>query len=130
MIRSIAIIGCLLTAIPASAQEVLLAVGGVEVVVPGGVIGTVAVGDPKVADVAVEGDGSVLVFGKAAGETGLVVFDRDRQLVHSSTIRVVPSTRSDLVTVRRAGERGLSSEDWMCGDGTCARVPPPGGGAR
>lgn len=128
MIRSMTIIGCLMAALPAAAQELLLPKGGVQIVTPGVLIGTVVIGDPKVADVAVEGDNTVLVFGKGVGQTELIVFGLDRSVVHSSVIQVVPATGSDLVTVRRGTERGLTSEDWLCRDGGCSRVIPTSSG--
>lgn len=128
MIRSITIIGCLMAAFPVAAQEVLLPKGGVQIVNPGARIGTVVVGDPLVADVAVEGESTVLVFGKSVGQTDLVVFGIDRDIVHSSVIQVVPAAGADTVTVRRGAERGVVSEDWLCRDGGCTRVVPVRGG--
>lgn len=127
MIRFITIIGCLMVAFPVAAQEILLPKGGVQIVNPGARIGTVVVGDPLVADVAVEGESTVLVFGKSVGQTELVVFDIDRSIVHSSVIQVVPAAGSDTVTVRRGGEQ-VTSEDWLCRDGNCTRVVPVRGG--
>lgn len=128
MIRSMTIIGCLMAAMPAAAQEIVLPKGGVQIVAPGVLIGTVVVGDPNVADVAVEGDDTVLVFGKSVGQTELVVFGRDRTIAHSSVIQVVPAVVPETVTVRKGAERGLTSEDWLCRSGGCTQVIPAGTG--
>jgi Flp pilus assembly secretin CpaC len=106
----------------AHAADVLaIAVGQVSVVRAGGSIGTVAVGDPSIADVAIEGDNSVMVFGKKAGQTDLVLMSNGHRLLLRSHIIVSPSAADDSIVIRRPGSQGVTEEAWYCTP-TCARA--------
>lgn len=115
MRRLVAVIGFVLTATPAAAGELDVAIGQVEVVRAPAPIGTVVIGEPRVADVTVEGDMSVVVFGKSAGETDLILFDQARQVMMTARVTVLPAINSDFVTIRRPGEKGIDHEVWVCG---------------
>lgn len=117
MIRIIACAAVLTAALPALAQDVALAVGQVSIVTTSGAIGSVVVGDPKIADVAVEGTNSVMVFGKALGVTDLVVFNAAHEVLHSSRIEVLAADVNHSVVVRSPGASGISDVSWKCLDG-------------
>lgn len=85
-------------------------------------IATVAVGDPGVADVAIEGDRSVMVFGKRPGQTDLVLMGHNNQPIMRSRILVGTMGGDDTVVVRRPKSDGMDEEAWFCAP-NCARVP-------
>lgn len=85
-------------------------------------IATVAVGDPSVADVAIEGDRAVMVFGKRAGQTDLVLMNHNHRPILRSRIMVGTMAGENTVVVRRPGDDGVNEEAWFCAP-ACARVP-------
>jgi Flp pilus assembly secretin CpaC len=85
-------------------------------------IATVAVGDPSVADVSVEGDRAVMVFGKRPGQTDLILMGHNQRPILRSRIMVGTMGGEDTVVVRRPSPQGMDEEAWFCAPG-CARVP-------
>lgn len=118
MLKSLAFVAVLAAAIPALAEDIPLAVGQVSVITPGPKIGTVVVGDPRIADVTVDGETTILVFGKAKGATDLVVFDQTRAIVYSGQITVAAVANEDDVVVRGPGQADVT---WTCGDDMACR---------
>lgn len=121
MLSKIICIAALLGPCAALASEIQLRVGGVEMIESPVPVGTVVVGEPKVADVAVDGPNAILVFGKGSGETDLVVLDRERRAIMTAHVLVTPSDRGGAVTVRRSGEKGMVDEIWNCSASSCAK---------
>lgn len=106
----------------ARAEDVLtIGVGRVAVVNTKKSIATVAVGDPTIADVAIEGDQSVMVFGKKPGETDLVLMGADQRPVLRSHVFVGTMSNSDVIVVRRPGAGGMTDEPWFCAPG-CVKM--------
>ena len=65
---------------------------------------SIVVGNPSIADVTVQDNTNVLLFGKAPGLTNIYVFDDKGEAVKNLTIRVrTPS--SDMLTVHRGVAR-------------------------
>ena len=111
-----------LAAGPAPAADFIsIGIGQVSVVHASQSIGTVAVGDPKIADVAIEGDAAVVVFGKKPGQTDLVLMSHNHRLILRQRIVVGTAGGPDTVVVRRPGETGISDEGWFCAP-NCVRV--------
>lgn len=111
MLRKIICIAALMAPWPAVAGEIMLSVGGVEVIQSPVPVGTVVVGEPKVADVVVDGTSAILVFGRGGGETDLVVLDRERKTIMTTRVTVGGGEK---VTVRRASDKGITDEIWNC----------------
>lgn len=114
MLSKIICIAALMAPWPAAAGEIMLAIGGVEVIQSPVPVGTVVVGEPKVADVAVDGTSAILVFGRGSGETDLVVLDRERKTIMTTRVTVGGAARGGTVTVRRASDKGITDEIWNC----------------
>jgi Flp pilus assembly secretin CpaC len=85
------------------------------------VISTLVVGDPEIADVVAEGENAVLVFGKKAGRTDLVLMDAGHRLVRKSTIVVGVTGGEDTIVVRRGDKDGVTADAWVCAP-SCAKV--------
>lgn len=119
MIRPIVFAAVLAVAFPAVAEDMSVAVGQVATILSDSPPGTVVIGDPRVADVAVEGR-TVMVFGKAAGETDLVVFDQNRDILFAHRIAVGVAS-GDSVTVLSPGAAGVITARWSCPNGRCVK---------
>ena len=122
MIRLAFLLATVLAA-PAYAAEdpVAVAVGRVTIVHSSRAIATLAVGDPAIADVIAEGENAVLIFGKKAGRTDLVLMDSGHRLLRKSAIVVGPMAGGDTIIVRKPGTEGIVEDSWVCGS-TCAKV--------
>ena len=68
----------------------------------------VVVGNPAIADVAVQKNGVLVLTGKAYGETNLLALDEQGQLVSESWLRVQASNRNMVVY------RGAEPETYSC----------------
>ena len=64
--------------------------------------GSVVIGNPNIADVAVHDSTLLFVSGKSFGTTNLLIFDKDGNTVYSADV-VVTTNTANLVTVNRAG---------------------------
>lgn len=110
------------SAIARSDDFIAIGIGRLTVVRASESIATVAVGDPSVADVSVEGDRAVMVFGKRPGQTDLVLMGHNQRPIMRSRIMVGTMGGEDTVVVRRPGTHGMDEEAWFCAP-ACARVP-------
>lgn len=70
---------------------------------------TVIVGNPIIADVALQKNGVVILTGKSFGSTNLIALDRGGNMLAESTIRV-QAPQAAVVTV----QRGLDRESYSC----------------
>nr|WP_091972992.1 pilus assembly protein N-terminal domain-containing protein [Methylobacterium gossipiicola] len=70
---------------------------------------TVIVGNPIIADVALQKNGVVILTGKSFGSTNLIALDRGGNMLAESTIRV-QAPQAAVVTV----QRGLERESYSC----------------
>jgi Flp pilus assembly secretin CpaC len=70
---------------------------------------TVIVGNPAIADVAIQKSGIVVVTGKSYGETNLIALDAVGNMLAESTL-VVQATSQAIVTV----QRGLERQSYSC----------------
>ena len=117
-ILAIATLAVLLaSAFAAGAEDgfLVVGVGRISLVHAKQSIATVAVGNPEIADVAIEGDRSVMVFGKKSGETDLVLMNDAHRPIVSSHILVSPGgSGADMIIIRRPGKDGIVAEPWFC----------------
>ncbi len=70
---------------------------------------TVVIGNPAIADVAVQRSGIVVITGKSYGETNLIALDAGGNML-AETALVVEATRDAIVTV----QRGLERQSYSC----------------
>jgi Flp pilus assembly secretin CpaC len=70
---------------------------------------TVIVGNPAIADVAIQKAGIVVITGKSYGETNLIALDTGGNML-AETALVVEATRDAIVTV----QRGLERQSYSC----------------
>jgi len=80
--------------------------------------GTVVLGDDTVADVALANDRTLVLTGRAAGQTNLIVLGPEGAPVLETVISVTESERTAQVAVHRGGER----LDYVCAP-DCAAAP-------
>ncbi len=71
---------------------------------------TIVVGNPLIADVALQPGGMVVVTGKGYGATNVIAMDRNGEILLDRIIQVEGPTDLKLVTVYR----GLSRESYSC----------------
>jgi Pilus formation protein N terminal region len=71
-------------------------------------VGTIIIGNPLIADVALQAGGNVVITGKGYGSTNLIVLDRAGATVLTKTIQVVGPR--DTVVVYR----GVDRESYSC----------------
>lgn len=89
---------------PAAAEQMWLTMDQVRPVKLEVPAHSVVVGNPAIADVSVQDNTNLLLFGKAPGLTNIYVFDAAGEAVKNLVIRVrTPS--SDMLTVHRGAER-------------------------
>lgn len=65
--------------------------------------GSVVIGNPDVADVAVTNNNRLFITGKSFGTTNLIIYDVEGRQIFSSDV-LVTTTATNLVKVARAGE--------------------------
>ncbi len=121
MKRMLAVAFLLGTAPALADTPIAVAVGQVTVVRSTQTISTLAVGDPTIADVVAEGENAVLVFGKKAGRTDLVLMDGQHRLLRKTSVIVGLSDGDNTIIVRSAGKDGVVNDAWVCLP-TCAKV--------
>jgi Flp pilus assembly secretin CpaC len=99
-----------LLALPASANDVitLLLDNATVIKVPQNTA-TLVVGNPMIADVAMQKNGIMVLTGKAYGETNMLALDDKGQLVSETRLRVQRPARGTVVVVR-----GAEPETYSC----------------
>lgn len=121
---------------PAHAENLRLDIGEIRVLPMDVPVATVVVGNPKIVDVAVEGEKAVLVFGRASGSSDVVMLNAAHEVVYSARFAVngaaeqqaEPAGRAAVapagatVTVRGPTEQGMAEVRWVCSaDRRCRR---------
>jgi hypothetical protein len=77
-------------------------------------VGTIIIGNPLIADVALQAGGTMVVTGKGYGSTNIIILDRAGATVMAKTIQVVGPR--DVVVLYR----GIDRESYSCTP-TCER---------
>jgi Flp pilus assembly secretin CpaC len=84
---------------------------------------SVIIGDPTVADVSLEDPSTIVLFGKAPGETNMIVFDGNHKLLVSASVTVTPEVARHVSIIGPVG--GVPTEAlYACGR-RCVRVVSP-----
>ncbi len=73
-------------------------------------VATVVVGNPLIADVALQTGGVLVVTGKGYGATNFIAMDRSGEVLVDRLVQVEGPTDQQLITVYRGPER----ESWSC----------------
>jgi Flp pilus assembly secretin CpaC len=74
---------------------------------------TIVIGNPGIADASVEDESTIVLTGKAAGVTNMIVLDKAGEEVLHMTVRVASDVRQ-LTTVFKAGDRQTFSCSPVC----------------
>jgi hypothetical protein len=73
-------------------------------------VATIVIGNPLIADAALQSGGVLVVTGKGFGATNLLALDRSGRVVMDKTIQVLSPGGSDLVVVYK----GIERESYSC----------------
>jgi hypothetical protein len=93
-----------------------LTIGHSQVVTAEGGLGTVIVGDDRIADATLGSGNTIILTGKALGSTNLIVLDEVGSQIMSSTLLVGPVDRRPSSTVRIL-KGGSSEQEYVCRTG-------------
>lgn len=86
---------------------------------------SVVVGDPTVADVALETPQTVVVFGKTPGETNILVLSADHELLLDWPVIVSPVNARHVTVMNAAAGDAPTEVLYACGTERCTRVLSP-----
>lgn len=99
-----------LGAAPARADDVTVSVDEARIMKLPDRVATIVIGNPLIADAALQGGGVLVLTGKGFGSTNLLALDRAGKIVMNTTVQVRGPTSSDLVVVYKGVER----ESYSC----------------
>ena len=68
-------------------------------------VATIVIGNPLIADAALQSGGVLVITGKGYGSTNLLALDRSGQVVMETTVQVLGAASSSLVVVYKGPER-------------------------
>ena len=68
-------------------------------------VATIVIGNPLIADAALQGSGVLVITGKGYGATNLLALDRSGRVVMDKTVQVLGASGGDLVVVYKGVER-------------------------
>jgi hypothetical protein len=86
---------------------------------------SVIIGDPTVADVTLSDPKTVIIFGKAPGETNMVVLSASQELLFDWPVVVNPLTSGHVSIVNAQTDPAPSEVLYSCGVERCVRVLSP-----
>ena len=105
------LLGCaLVAAAPAQADTVSVSLDQARLLKIPDRVTTIVIGNPLIADAALQGGGLLVITGKGYGATNLLALDRDGKVVMSKNVQVIGPGGEDLVVVYR----GVARETWSC----------------
>lgn len=94
----------------ASAAEVSVSVDEARIMKLPDRVATIVIGNPLIADAALQGGGVLVLTGKGFGSTNMLALDRAGKVVMDTTIQVVGPASRDLVVVYK----GIERESYSC----------------
>jgi len=110
----VALVGTLLSAAiaatPAQADTITVAVDSAHVMKLPDKVATIVIGNPLIADAALQSGGILVVTGKGFGSTNLLVLDRAGKTIMDKTVQVLGPVGTDLVVLYR----GVTRETYSC----------------
>ena len=113
--KVVALAGTLLAAattgvMPAHAATFTVSVDQAQIMKLPDKVATIIIGNPLIADAALQSGGILVVTGKGFGATNLLALDRAGRVVMDTTVQVLGASGSDLVVVFKGVER----ESYSC----------------
>jgi Pilus formation protein N terminal region len=96
--------------VPAHAENVTVSVDQAKVMKLPANVTTIVIGNPLIADAALQSGGILVITGKGYGETNMLALDRNGDVVMTKMVRVLGPTSRDMVVVYKGGER----ESYSC----------------
>ncbi len=99
-----------LGATPTRADTLTVSVDQAQVLKLPGKISTIVIGNPLIADAALQSGGILVITGKSYGATNLLALDRNGRVVMDKTVQVLGVTSSELVVVYK----GIERESYSC----------------
>jgi Pilus formation protein N terminal region len=81
-------------------------------------VATIVIGNPLIADAALQAGGILVITGKGYGATNMLALDRSGRVIMDKTVQVMSPTGADLVTVYKGVER----ESYSCSPVCAARI--------
>ena len=81
-------------------------------------VATIVIGNPLIADAALQNGGILVITGKGYGSTNLLALDRGGKVLMEKTVQVLGAPSQNLVVVYRGVER----ETYTCGPGCERRI--------
>ena len=110
----VALAGTLLSAAiaatPAQADTITVAVDSAYIMKLPDKVATIVIGNPLIADAALQSGGILVVTGKGFGSTNLLVLDRAGKTIMDKTVQVLSPVGTDLVVLYR----GMTRETYTC----------------
>jgi Pilus formation protein N terminal region len=110
----VALVGTLLSAAiaatPAQADTITVVVDSAHVMKLPDKVATIVIGNPLIADAALQSGGILVVTGKGFGSTNLLVLDRAGKTIMDKTVQVLGPVGTDLVVLYR----GVTRETYSC----------------
>jgi len=94
----------------ARADEVTVSVDEAKIMKLPDRVATIVIGNPLIADAALQGGGVLVLTGKGFGSTNLLALDRAGKIVMNTTVQVRGPTSADLVVVYK----GIERESYSC----------------
>jgi hypothetical protein len=79
---------------------------------------TIVIGNPLIADAALQAGGILVVTGKGYGSTNMLALDRAGHVIMDKTVQVMGAGGDDLVTVYK----GVARESYSCSPECAARI--------
>ncbi len=107
-----------LAASPAQADTLIVNVDQAQIMKLPGKVVTIVIGNPLIADAALQSGGILVVTGKGYGSTNLLALDRSGQVVMDKSVQVRGPGGNDLVVVYKGVER----ESYSCAPECKARI--------
>jgi Flp pilus assembly secretin CpaC len=86
---------------------------------------SIIVGDPTVADVTLDDPTTLVIFGKAPGETNLVVLSSSQEMLFDWPVVVSPETGRHVTVLDASAEPAPVEVLYSCGEQRCTRVLSP-----
>jgi hypothetical protein len=99
-----------LGAAPAHADDISVSVDEARIMKLPDRVATIVIGNPLIADAALQGGGVLVLTGKGFGSTNLLALDRAGKVVMNTNVQVVGPTSRELVVVYK----GIERESYSC----------------
>lgn len=99
-----------LSVTPARADDVTVSVDEARIMKLPDRVATIVIGNPLIADAALQGGGVLVLTGKGFGSTNMLALDRAGKVVMDTSIRVQGPASRDLVVVYK----GIERESYSC----------------